>query len=578
MTRSQRRRGAGRFLPDMLRSIGLIYGLLFLASGLWSFAEAQATQSTPSPDLDRPSASVTIDGRTLFRVRGVSAYPAEQRAKVIVDRIVALAADETVSVESLRTVEIEGRSEIYAGDEFIMNIFEADAALEHVTRQSLTLLSRARIGEAITTYRHDRSLRTLLIGAGHAVAATLIAAFLGWGIRRTFQQLRVLVDRRVKARVQGLRFQSLQIVQAERLWAGIQTAQHTIYVLLLLTIAFVYLSYVLALFPWTKPIAIRLFTILVNPIQQIGSAILSAVPNLVFLTILILLVRYGLHLLRLFFFGVARGTISFAGFDREWAMPTFRLLRLGIIAFTAVIAYPYVPGSDSEAFKGVSLFLGVILSLGSSSAISNLIAGYTMIYRRAFKVGDRVRIDELIGDVTEMRLLVTHLRSLKHEEIVVPNSMILNTHVVNYSSLAEKDGLILHTTVGIGYETPWRQVEALLLQAADRTRGLLKAPPPYVLQKELGDFAVTYELNGYTDQPKKTLQTYSELHQNILDRFNEYGVQIMSPTYEGDPREPKIVPKEKWFAPPATSPSQTDGVLEGTGTPSGPSAPDQAAR
>jgi small-conductance mechanosensitive channel len=226
---------------------------------------------------------------------------------------------------------------------------------------------------------------------------------------------------------------------------------------------------------------------------------------------------------------------------------------LGVIAFTAVIAYPYVPGSQSEAFKGVSIFLGVILSLGSSSAISNVIAGYTMIYRRAFKVGDRVKIDELIGDVTEMRLLVTHLRSLKNEEIVVPNSMILNTHVVNYSSLAEKDGLILHTTVGIGYEIPWRQVEAMLLQAAERTPGLLKDPPPFVLQKELGDFAVTYELNVRTAQPQDSLRLYTELHRHILDLFNEYGVQIMTPAYEEDPAELKVVPKEKWFAPPATS-------------------------
>jgi small-conductance mechanosensitive channel len=507
----------------------------------------------PPADLERPSASVTIDGQTLFRVRGVSAYPAEQRARVIAGRIEALAADETISIESLRIVETDGRAVISADDQPVMNVFDADGAFENVARQTLALLYKARIAEAITTYRHDRSPRELLIGTGHAATATLVAALLVWGIRRTFRRLRDLTERRVKARIQGLRFQSFQIVQAERLWTGIQTAQHTVYVLLLVTVAFAYVNYVLGLFPWTKPISLRLFAILLNPIRQMAEAILAAVPNLVFLAILIILVRYGLQMLRLFFAGIARGTLTLGGFDREWAMPTFRLLRLGVIAFTAVIAYPYVPGSQSEAFKGVSIFLGVILSLGSSSAISNVIAGYTMIYRRAFKVGDRVKIDELIGDVTEMRLLVTHLRSLKNEEIVVPNSMILNTHVVNYSSLAEKDGLILHTTVGIGYEIPWRQVEAMLLQAAERTPGLLKDPPPFVLQKELGDFAVTYELNVRTAQPQDSLRLYTELHRHILDLFNEYGVQIMTPAYEGDPAELKVVPKEKWFAPPATS-------------------------
>ena len=579
MTRGNRSRGAERRItPSILLLTGLACGLMLVVSELWSAIGARAAESALPVELERSSASVMIDGHRLFRVRGVSAYPAEQRAQVIADRIAALAADQTVSVESLRVVETEGRSVISAGDQPVMNVFDADAALENIARQPLALLYRTRIAEAITTYRHDRSPRALLIGTGHAVAATLFTAFLVWGIRRTFQRLRDLTERRFKARIQGLQFQSFQIVQAERLWAGVQTAQRTVYVLLLLAVALVYLEYVLSLFPWTKPTSLTLFAMLLNPIRQMAAAVLDAVPNLVFLAILILVVRYGLQMMRLFFGGIARGTITLSGFDREWAMPTFRLLRLGIIAFTAVIAYPYVPGSQSEAFKGISIFLGVILSLGSSSAISNVIAGYTMIYRRAFKVGDRVRIDELIGDVTEMRLLVTHLRSLKNEEIVVPNSMILNTHVINYSSLAEKEGLILHTTVGIGYETPWRQVEAMLLQATERTPGLLRDPPPFVLQRELGDFAVTYELNVRTAQPQESLRLYTELHRNILDLFNEYGVQIMTPAYEGDPSEPKVVPREKWFAAPASPSPLAGGVREAPRTPSGTWGGDQAAR
>ena len=579
MTRGNRSRGAERRItPSILLLTGLACGLMLVVSELWSAIGARAAESALPVELERSSASVMIDGHRLFRVRGVSAYPAEQRAQVIADRIAALAADQTVSVESLRVVETEGRSVISAGDQPVMNVFDADAALENIARQPLALLYRTRIAEAITTYRHDRSPRALLIGTGHAVAATLFTAFLVRGIRRTFQRLRDLTERRFKARIQGLQFQSFQIVQAERLWAGVQTAQRTVYVLLLLAVALVYLEYVLSLFPWTKPTSLTLFAMLLNPIRQMAAAVLDAVPNLVFLAILILVVRYGLQMMRLFFGGIARGTITLSGFDREWAMPTFRLLRLGIIAFTAVIAYPYVPGSQSEAFKGISIFLGVILSLGSSSAISNVIAGYTMIYRRAFKVGDRVRIDELIGDVTEMRLLVTHLRSLKNEEIVVPNSMILNTHVINYSSLAEKEGLILHTTVGIGYETPWRQVEAMLLQATERTPGLLRDPPPFVLQRELGDFAVTYELNVRTAQPQESLRLYTELHRNILDLFNEYGVQIMTPAYEGDPSEPKVVPREKWFAAPASPSPLAGGVREAPRTPSGTWGGDQAAR
>jgi len=275
-----------------------------------------------------------------------------------------------------------------------------------------------------------------------------------------------------------------------------------------------------------------------------------AVPNLVFLTILTIIVRYALRMARLFFAAIERGAVKVSGFDRDWAWPTYRIVRLLAIAFAVVVAYPYIPGSESAAFKGVSLFLGVVFSLGSTSVISNIIAGYTMAYRRAFRVGDRIQINDTIGDVVERRLLVTRLRSPKNEEIVVPNSLILNSNVINYSSLAQEPGLILHTTVGIGYETPWRQVEAILLQAAERTQGLLREPSPFVLQKALGDFCVTYELNVYCDQPRSTLELYSALHRNILDVFNEYGVQIMTPAYENDPVRPKVVPKEQWFAPP----------------------------
>jgi small-conductance mechanosensitive channel len=192
--------------------------------------------------------------------------------------------------------------------------------------------------------------------------------------------------------------------------------------------------------------------------------------------------------------------------------------------------------------------------------IASVIAGYSMTYRRAFKVGDRIQVNDLTGDVVEMRPLVTRLRTVKNEEIVVPNSLILNSHVMNYSALAQSSGLILHTTVGIGYETPWRQVEAMLRVAAERTPGLLKEPPPFVLQKSLGDFAVTYELNVYCDNPQAMGRLYTALHQNILDVFNEYGIQIMTPAYEGDPAQPKVVPKGQWFMTPATNPVPADGA------------------
>ena len=246
--------------------------------------------------------------------------------------------------------------------------------------------------------------------------------------------------------------------------------------------------------------------------------------------------------------------LQIKGFETDWAWPTYRIVRMGIIVFALVIAYPFIPGSDSAAFKGVSVLLGVLFSLGSTSVISNVIAGYTMTYRRAFRIGDRVKIGDTVGDVAEMRILVTHVRTPKNEEVVIPNSTILNGEVTNYSTLARDQGLILHTTVGIGYDVPWRQVEAMMLSAAEKTEGLLKEPQPFIRQKSLGDYAVNYELNAYCGNASQMIELYTKMHRNIQDVFNENGVQIMSPAYKADPAEPKVVPKERWYTAPATEP------------------------
>jgi len=244
-----------------------------------------------------------------------------------------------------------------------------------------------------------------------------------------------------------------------------------------------------------------------------------------------------------------------ASIDSELAQPTHRIVRFLIIVFALVVAYPYIPGSESNAFKGISVLLGVVFSLGSTSLIGNIIAGYTMIYRRAFRIGDRIQVGEFNGDVIERKLLVTRLRSIKNEEIVIPNSLIMNSNIVNYSTLARERGLILHTIVGIGYETPWRQVERMLCMAAERTPGVLKTPQPFILQRALGDFCINYELNAYCDRPGDMESIQTDLHRNILDVFNEYGVQIMTPAYVTDTEQPKLVPRENWFEAPAEPPA-----------------------
>jgi small-conductance mechanosensitive channel len=320
------------------------------------------------------------------------------------------------------------------------------------------------------------------------------------------------------------------------------------------TCALLYLGFVLAQWPSTHGLARSMVGFATAPLQVIFGGILNNIPRLIFLAVLFVVIRLLLRMIRLFFHEVGRGAVTLSGFDAEWAEPTYKILRVAVVAFGLIVAYPYIPGSQSDAFKGVSLFIGIVFSLGSSSAISNIIAGYMMTYRRAFKVGDRVKIGDAIGDVIEMRLQVTHLRSYKNEEIVIPNSQILSGEVVNYSSLARQRPLLLHTEVGIGYETSWRQVEAMLLEAARRTTGLAGEPRAFVLLKRLGDFAITYEVNAPCSDVPAMNALYTALHQHILDVFNEHGVQIMTPAYEGDPPEPKIVAPKDWYPPSSPAP------------------------
>jgi small-conductance mechanosensitive channel len=355
--------------------------------------------------------------------------------------------------------------------------------------------------------------------------------------------------------VRDVQIKSFQVVRAERVWHALTGVVNLLWVIAALTAIFAYLHFVLRLFPWTRGLGMDLASTVMVPIAVIGGGAIAFVPNLVFLAVLVIVTRYLLKIIRLFFDGVAAGHVQIERFEPEWALPTYRLVRLLVLGFALVVAYPYIPGSQTDAFKGVSLFVGLVFSLGSSAFIGNMLAGYSMTYRRAFRVGDRVKIGEHVGEVAQVRLMVTHLRTPKNEEVIVPNSAILNQEVLNYSAMARKEGLILHTTVGIGYETPWRQVEAMLIEAARRTPGLLREPPPFVLQKGLGDFCVTYEINAYCDTPERMLQLYSALHQNILDLFNEYGVQIMTPAYEGDPEQPKVVAKSDWFLAPARPPA-----------------------
>ena len=546
-------------MTKLVRIVALAVAILGAAPAALIAAEPGVASSTST-------AAVEVDGYVLFHLRGTHALPAEVRAAAVRARIEALAADRSVRTDALHVVPSGEYLKIVAGEVDVVTLVDADARL---TDLSLTVLADVycrRIGQAIEAYREARRPEQLLHNALVALAATVTLALsvvlLMWLTRWLDRRL----ERRFERRIKELEVQSYALVRAEQIRGALRNLLRGVRTLALVGVALVYLHFVLALFPWTRGYAHRLSEVIVGPLSTMGRAVLASIPNLVFLAVLLVVVRFVLRMTSLFFDAVRRGSITLSGFDREWADPTYRIARVAVVAFGVVVAYPYIPGSESAAFKGVSLFLGVVFSLGSSSVISNMVAGYTMTYRRAFKVGDRIKVGETIGDVIEARLQVTHLRSLKNEEIIIPNSLILNSEIVNYSSLAEEQGLILHTTVGIGYETPWRQVEGMLLMAAERTPGLLQDPPPFVLHRKLADFAVEYEINAHCRDAQAMMAVYTALHRNILDVFNEYGVQIMTPAYVHDPEQPKLVPAEQWYTPPARheTPAGMRSVVGGT--------------
>lgn len=328
-----------------------------------------------------------------------------------------------------------------------------------------------------------------------------------------------------------IRLKSLELLTPDQITDFLISLVRYLQVGLNILLAAIGITFLLSFFPSTQAVVFSLVDKFYAVLQGFGQTILGFLPNLFTLFLLALTTRYSLKLLQFFYDGFRRGKVKFAGLHPELAEPTYQLLRFLIIALALVTAYPYIPGSDSPVFRGITIFTGFLLSLGSTSLVTNIISGVVLTYTRGLKIGDRVKIGETVGDVAERTLLVTRVRTIKNVVITIPNGMVLNNQIINFSAPTAEEGLILNTTVTIGYDVPWRQVHDLLIQAALETEGILKTPDPFVFQTSLDDYYVSYELNAYTKAPEQMAKIYSALHQNIQDQFNEAGVEIMSPGY-----------------------------------------------
>ena len=502
---------------------GALVSLLLLAAPSGAAQTPDTGQQVPA------GAPVMVGKDTLFSLYGsLGPFGPAERANAVNRRIASLGAALARGQDTIRVEETEGQSVLVTHGQILMTILEADALPTGKDPAALASEWAGLIQQAVVAEREATSLRALAFGALRALLATLLLVGLLYLFRSLFRRLYRLAR---SPRLPSLHIKRFELLSAARFADALTLVVRVTRIVLTITLLYLFVPLVLSFFPWTAPLSRRIVGYVLSPLHTVWLGFTGYLPKVFFILVIVLVTRYLLSLIRLVFQALKTGALTVEGFHPDWADPTYNIIRFLVLAFAAVVMFPYLPGAGSDAFKGVSLFVGVLFSLGSSGAVGNIVAGVVLTYTRAFQIGDRVRIGETMGDVVERTLLVTRIRTIKNEDITIPNGSVLSSQVINYTSQAASRGLILNTTVTIGYDAPWRQVHELLTEAAKACEGILENPAPFVLQTSLDDFYVSYQLNAYTDKPAIMARTYSELHQQIQDKFNQAGVEIMSPHY-----------------------------------------------
>ncbi|MEQ9593513.1 MAG: mechanosensitive ion channel family protein [Cyclobacteriaceae bacterium] len=471
---------------------------------------------------------------TLFYVYSkIGPYKPADRVSTIQRRLNTLMDDSEFEPDSLYISDSEQSTDIWFQDRVIFSITDRDALVENLTRKQLAKKNFLITKTALANELKSSSLKSILLQAGLTLLELLIIYFLIKYINKLFVFTRKwLVNARGRI-LKGIRFRGYEFLDTERELKVALFLNNVLRWLVIIIVLYLALPILFSIFPWTRGWAEKLFGYVLDPLKNVLSSIFNYIPNLFTIAVIYFVTRYAVQFIGFLASEIEKGSLVISGFYPDWAKPTFGIVKVLMYAFMFIVIFPYLPGSDSPVFQGVSVFLGVLFSLGSSTAISNMVAGLVITYMRPFKIGDRIKIGDNIGLVLEKSVLVTRIRTIKNEEITIPNATVLSGHTINYTTSAKELGVILHTTITIGYDVPWPKVHDLLIRAAMDAEGVLKADDkkPFVLQTSLDDFYVAYELNAYTDLPEKMALTYSNLHQQIQDKFAEAGVEIMSPHF-----------------------------------------------
>jgi len=524
----------------------LITALFFFVAFNLTVAAQATKESVEEQQEAEPKANVapvTVDGEDLFVVVGVTAHPAEERATDIAHRIVDV-AENGRSAPSFRIQNSEFGPAIFIDGVYITTVTSVDAEYEGLDAPTLARRIGDRIRDEIEAYRERRSESGMMESVIAAVSWTAVFLVFSATLWFALRYLLRRADRKIVSWVQQVENRTGKIAKTDTI---VSTTRATLWAsafFLFVIVLYYYLSQILYSYPVTRGVAAILLEYFTGPIFDIALTIVAEIPALLMLVVIFFIVRYLLKIVRLIFENIELGLIRIPGFEPSWIWPTHKMVKIAVIIFGVIVSYPYIPGSGTTAFQGITIFLGVILSFGSSSVVSNLLAGLFVIYRRGINVGDWIKVKDQVGSVEAITVLETLLRSVKNELISIPNSQLLGSELINYTRKGETDGVVIHTRVGIGYEEPQRKVEAMLIEAVGHTAGLKSDPPPFVLRSELADYAVVYEVNAFPASLEAVPRLKSDLHANILDIFNTNHVQIMTPSYIADPEVPKIAPIE----------------------------------
>ena len=479
-----------------------------------------------------PGIPVIVEGDTLyylFAKRG--GHTPQQRAEMNAAAITELGKRFNLQPDSVYIESSDIVTDLMYGNKVLSSFTDQDGLWEGCSRDQLAAAKRKVIVDKLKVMKDEHSLwqlgKRILYFILVIIGQFLLFKLTTW----LFNKLKVRIQRLKDTKLRPISIQDYELLDTQK------QVNLLVFLASLLRYAVMLLQLILtvpllfAIFPQTKDLAYKLFSYIWDPIKSIFLGIVEYIPNLFTIFVIWLAVKYLVRLVRYLASEIQSERLKIGGFYADWAMPTFHIVRFLLYAFMIAMIYPYLPGSKSGVFQGISVFVGLIVSLGSSTVIGNIIAGLVITYMRPFKLGDRIKLNDTTGNVIEKTPLVTRIRTPKNEVVTIPNSFIMSSHTVNFSQSARDYGLIIHSEVSIGYDIPWRKTHQLLIEAALNTPGVVDDPRPFVLETSLQDYYPVYQVNAYIKDANQLAQVYSDLHQNIQDRFNEEGIEIMSPHY-----------------------------------------------